>query len=117
MRPGAAMLLALVALALAGAAPAHATTYPAGLEDRTVADNNTASAETVVLGSMGTPPCPAPSNTVDCIPADNDSHSIGTVRSAPDGTLWLGSGDGADWSRVDPVALRTYDEQSFAGKI
>jgi glucose/arabinose dehydrogenase len=83
----------------------------------TVNDNNTASAEVTILGSVGTPPCPAPSNTVDCIPADNDSHSIGTVRSDPDGTLWLGSGDGADWSRVDPLALRVYDEQSFAGKI
>ena len=83
----------------------------------TVADNNTASAETVILGSMGTPPCPAPSNTADCIPADMDSHSIGTVRSAPDGTLWLGNGDASDWSRVDPMALRTYNEQSLAGKI
>ena len=83
----------------------------------TVNDNNTASAETTILGSVSTPPCPAPSNTVDCIPADSDSHSIGTVRSAPDGTLWLGNGDGSDWSRVDPMALRTYDEQSFAGKI
>ena len=83
----------------------------------TVNDNNTASSETVLLGGVGTPPCPAPSNTVDCIPADGDSHSIGTVRSAPDGTLWAGSGDGADWSKVDPLAVRTYDEQSFAGKI
>ena len=83
----------------------------------TVNNDNTASAEVTILGSQGTPPCPTPSNTVDCIPADNDSHSIGTVRSDTDGTLWLGSGDGADWSRVDPVALRTYDEQSFAGKI
>ncbi len=83
----------------------------------TVNDNNTASAEVTILGSVGTPPCPAPSNTVDCIPADSDSHSIGTVRSDADGTLWLGSGDGSDWSRVDPRALRTYDEQSFAGKI
>ena len=83
----------------------------------TVNANNTASAETVILGSIGTPPCPAPSNTVDCIPADSDSHSIGTVRSAPDGTLWLGSGDGVRLRSVDPRALRTYDEQSFAGKI
>ncbi len=83
----------------------------------TVNDDNTASGETVLLGSIGTPPCPTPNNAVDCIPADEDSHAIGTVRSAPDGTLWLGSGDAASWSRVDPVALRTYDEQTMAGKI
>jgi glucose/arabinose dehydrogenase/PKD repeat protein len=83
----------------------------------TVSDTNTASAETVIMGSVGTPPCPAPSNTVDCIPSDLDSHSIGTVRSDPDGTLWAGTGDSRDWSKVDPVALRTYNEQSFSGKI
>ena len=59
-----------------------------------------------ITAPHNTPPCPAPSNTVDCIPADSDSHSIGTVRSAPDGTLWVGNGDGSDWSRVDPRALR-----------
>src|SRR5439155_1522115 len=32
-------------------------------------------------------------------------------------TLWLGNGDASDWTKVDPMALRTYDEQSFAGKI
>ena len=42
---------------------------------------------------MSRGPCPAPSNTLDCIPADGLSHSIGTVLSAPDGTLWIGSGD------------------------
>ncbi len=83
----------------------------------TVNDNNTASAESVILGSVSTPPCPTPSNTVDCIPSDMDSHSIGTVRSAPDGTIWLGNGDGSDWSKVDPMALRTYNEQSLSGKI
>ena len=49
---------------------------------------------------------------VDCIPSDGLSHSIGTVRSAPDGTLWVGNGDAASFSTVDPLAFRTYDEQS-----
>jgi glucose/arabinose dehydrogenase len=83
----------------------------------TVNDDNTVSDETVILGTVSDPPCPVPSNTVDCIPSDMDSHSIGTVKSAPDGTLWLGNGDASDWSKVDPLALRTYDEQSLAGKI
>jgi glucose/arabinose dehydrogenase/PKD repeat protein len=84
----------------------------------TVNDDNTVSGdESVVLGSISTPPCPPPSNTSDCIPSDGDSHAIGTVRSAPDGTLWVGSGDASDWSKPDPTALRSYDEQSLAGKI
>ena len=80
-------------------------------------DQTSASGETVLAGSVSDPPCPSPSNTLDCIAADSDSHSIGTVRSAADGTLWFGMGDGSDWSRVDPRALRTYDEQAFNGKI
>jgi glucose/arabinose dehydrogenase/PKD repeat protein len=83
----------------------------------TVSSNNTASAETVLVGSIGAAPCPAPSNMSDCIPSDGGSHSIGTVRSAPDGTVWAGSGDGSDYGRVDERALRTHDEQSFAGKL
>ena len=83
----------------------------------TVNSNNTASGETVLVGSVGAAPCPAPSNTSDCIPSDGGSHSIGTVRSAPDGTIWAGSGDGADYGGVDERALRAHDEQSFAGKL
>jgi glucose/arabinose dehydrogenase/PKD repeat protein len=83
----------------------------------TVNNDNTASAEVTLLGTVGTPPCPPPANNIDCIPADSDSHSIGTVRSDTDGTLFVGNGDGSDWSRVDPQALRTYDETSLSGKI
>ena len=71
---------------------------------------------TTILGSHDGP-CPAPSNTVDCIPSEGFSHSIGSVRSAPDGTLWVGSGDASSLNFVDELALRTYDTQSMAGKI
>jgi glucose/arabinose dehydrogenase/chitodextrinase len=83
----------------------------------TIGADNSVSAETTVLGSYNSGPCPSPSNTIDCIPSDGLSHSIGTVLSAPDGTLWIGSGDAADYNRVDPLAFRTYDERSMAGKI
>ncbi len=81
-----------------------------------MAANGDLGAGTTILGSYSGA-CPAPSNTVDCIPSEEDSHSIGTVRSAPDGTLYVGSGDAAAYGRVDPLALRTYDERSLAGKI
>ena len=73
--------------------------------------------ETVVVGSVAQSPCPAPADTVDCIPADGFSHAIGTVRADPDGTLWLGSGDATSWRGADAQALRTYDEHSMSGKI
>ena len=39
------------------------------------------------------------------------------MRSAPDGTLWVGNGDAASFNIVDPLALRTYDERGLAGKL
>lgn len=83
----------------------------------TIGANNSVSAPQVVLGSYVSGPCPAASNTLDCLPADGLSHSIGTVISAPDGTLWIGNGDAADYNVVDPLAFRTYDPASMAGKI
>lgn len=78
--------------------------------------------EVVLLGkevpSDPNAPCPPPSNGSDCLPADSPHHTIGTVISDPvDGTLWVGAGDGADWSTVNSVAFRTYDEQSYSGKV
>jgi PKD repeat protein len=83
----------------------------------TVNANNTASAETVLVGTSPLQPCPVAANILDCIPADSTTHSIGTVRSDADGTLWFGSGDGSDYGGVDVRAFRTYDEQTYAGKI
>lgn len=73
--------------------------------------------EKVILGTYTSGPCPAPANNVDCIPSDYDSHSIGTVRTFRDGTLFVGSGDGASYNEADPRALRALNEQSLAGKI
>jgi glucose/arabinose dehydrogenase len=84
----------------------------------TVSSQNTAGPETLLLGSYASGPCPTASNTLDCIPSNGLSHSIGTVRVDPnDGTLWVGVGDSASYTTVDELAFRTYDEKSFAGKI
>jgi PKD repeat protein/glucose/arabinose dehydrogenase len=73
--------------------------------------------ETVILGKDSSEPCPEPDNTLDCITADYYWHTIGTVRSDPtDGTLWLGNGDSHGFG-VDELSWRTYDPNSFAGKI
>jgi glucose/arabinose dehydrogenase len=79
--------------------------------------DNDVSEQTTILGSYDAGTCPVPSNALDCMPSNSDSHAIGTVRSAPDGTLFLGAGDASSYSGVDQLAFRTYDEQSLAGKI
>ncbi len=53
----------------------------------------------------------------DCLPADETSHTIGTVRFGTDGALFVGNGDGTNFSRVEPYAVRALDVNSMAGKI
>ena len=53
----------------------------------------------------------------DCIPSDENSHTIGTVTFAPDGSLLVSSGDGSNYSAVDPRALRAQLLDSLAGKV
>jgi len=106
---------------------------PSNLDDETIetvsqlmrvkiGPDNSILEQKVILGTYTQGACPttdpaAPSYAVDCIPADSGSHSIGTVRSAPDGTLYLGSGDSSGYGSADPLAFRTYNENSYAGKI
>jgi len=53
----------------------------------------------------------------DCIPSDENSHTIGTVVFAPDGSLFVSSGDGSNYGGVDARALRAQNLDSLAGKI
>jgi glucose/arabinose dehydrogenase len=71
-----------------------------------------AGSETVILGSVGTPPCSAQPPGSDCIPADGSSHTIGSIVFAPDGTLYLGNGDGS--TRASPIRSRCAPRTSTA---
>ncbi len=53
----------------------------------------------------------------DCLPSDELSHSIGTVRFGLDGSLFVSNGEGANYTRVEPYATRALDVDSLAGKI
>ncbi len=53
----------------------------------------------------------------DCIPADSEAHSIGSVRFGIDGRLYVSVGDASSASLTDPRALRAQDLDSLAGKI
>ncbi len=90
-------------------------TYVVVNPDDTV--QNPSDPEHVVLGTDETTPCPPPSNTLDCFPADALWHSVGTVRAAADGTLWVGNGESTNASTNPQLSLRAQNDVSYAGKI
>ncbi len=53
----------------------------------------------------------------DCLPADAVTHTVGSIGFGPDGALFITQGDSATDSRVDSRAYRSFDLDSFAGKI
>ena len=63
------------------------------------------------------PSCENLASSADCIPTDDISHSIGSVRFASDGTLFVSTGDGASFNFVDDRALRSQNIDSLAGKM
>jgi glucose/arabinose dehydrogenase len=68
--------------------------------------------------NSATPSCGPVGNYVqDCLPADELSHTIGTVRFGTDGSLFVGNGDGASWVGVKDYTVRALDVDSLAGKI
>jgi glucose/arabinose dehydrogenase/PKD repeat protein len=73
--------------------------------------------ETVILGSVGTPPCSSQPAGADCIGFDIDSHTAGTLRFARDGTLFVSLGDGASYTQADVLALRAQSLDHYEGKI
>lgn len=53
----------------------------------------------------------------DCLPIDENTHTIGTVAFGTDGSLFVSNGDGSYHGRVGPTTLRAQDLNSLAGKI
>ncbi|MBI2723561.1 MAG: PQQ-dependent sugar dehydrogenase [Chloroflexi bacterium] len=70
-----------------------------------------------VVGTPATPSCDQLDLTLDCIPSDYDSHSMGNIKFGPDGMLYVATGDGASYATVDSRALRALDINRLAGKI
>ena len=69
------------------------------------------------FASCMSPKTPTGTPVEDCIASDEDSHSIGTVVFAPDGSLFVTSGDGSNYDSVDPRALRAQSRDSLNGKV
>ncbi len=53
----------------------------------------------------------------DCIPSDEISHSIGTLRFGNDGSLFVSSGDGGSFVSAQHYNVRAVDPDSLAGKV
>ncbi|HEX6752916.1 MAG TPA: PQQ-dependent sugar dehydrogenase [Solirubrobacterales bacterium] len=65
--------------------------------------------------------CP-PGPGSDCLPSDAYTHSAGSLQIGSDGMLWISTPDGASpegpgTGGTDPLALRSVDPDSLAGKI
>jgi glucose/arabinose dehydrogenase len=56
-------------------------------------------------------------NIRDYLATDSTTHSIGSVKFAPDGSLFVSNGDGASFGRVDPRGTRVQDLDNLSGKI
>jgi glucose/arabinose dehydrogenase len=92
--------------------------------DDSVVGGTNSPTETTILGSKQDPlndstngDCGPAANDNNCIPSEGTSHSIGTVRVAPDGTLFVGTGDGNDFLRTDPLTRFDDNPLTFRGKI
>jgi Domain of unknown function (DUF4347)/NPCBM/NEW2 domain/Glucose / Sorbosone dehydrogenase/FG-GAP-like repeat/Calx-beta domain len=56
-------------------------------------------------------------NIRDYLAGDSDSHSIGQVQFAPDGSLYVTVGDGTSYNSVDSRSIRVQDVDSLSGKL
>lgn len=73
--------------------------------------------ERVVLGRAGRRSCTDLPRGADCIPCDRD-HRGGDIELAPDGSLYVVTGEGWDGSAgFSPLPLRAQDLDSLGGKL
>ncbi|MBI3973851.1 MAG: PQQ-dependent sugar dehydrogenase, partial [Chloroflexi bacterium] len=80
-------------------------------------DTAAPSSEVVLLGKTVGSSCNNFPAGTDCIPSDAPSHSIGNVKFAADGTLFVTAGDAGHFNAVNDHALRAQDLDSLAGKV
>ncbi len=76
-----------------------------------------AGSEVVLLGQIGIGPCGQYPDGTDCMGSDSSAHTVGTVRFAPDGKLYVGMGDGAAYTFADVLSLRSQNLNTYNGKI
>lgn len=70
-----------------------------------------------VVGDAARPSCDTFAAGADCLVSDEISHSIGSLRFASDGTLFVSVGDGASFNFADDKAMRVQNLDLLAGKL
>lgn len=85
---------------------------------RFVLSNDALTDEHVILGAGAESKygCKRLSPSADCIPAPADHIGTG-IAFAPDGTLFVGTGDGGGQERVEPTAFNAQNPDALGGKI
>ncbi|MEO1497910.1 MAG: PA14 domain-containing protein [Planctomycetota bacterium] len=53
----------------------------------------------------------------DILITDSQSHTIGALAFAPDGSLYVSNGDGTSYGRTDPRTIRTQQLDNLSGKV
>jgi len=82
-----------------------------------VGDTASPASEVVILGTTVGRSCNDFPAGTDCLPSDGASHSIGGIRFASDGTMFVTVGDAASFNVVTTDALRSQNLDSLAGKL
>jgi glucose/arabinose dehydrogenase len=79
-------------------------------------DRASLASEVVILGRAGRGSCASLPVERDCIPADG-THMGGALDFAPDGTLFVGTGDGELGKKYEPGAHQAQNLDALTGKI
>ncbi len=97
--------------------PTSTTPTTARFVRYTLSGTGDAENPTVLLGAVQGRSCSLLPSSADCLPSDLD-HLGAQVAFAPDGTLYLSTGDGGGYdSRVETSALRAQDVNALDGKV
>lgn len=72
--------------------------------------------EKVIVGTDGSRPCLAQPATADCLPSELDVDGA-DIAFAPDGTLFISTGYGGGFERVERSAMLAEDVDTLGGKI
>ncbi|NUU24812.1 MAG: PKD domain-containing protein, partial [Streptomycetaceae bacterium] len=107
--------LGLVGVAVAHDYAASRTVYTARVV--TVAGAWRLRAEAWTVTGTGEPAGLADGRILIDLPAGSTTHTLTTIVPANDGSLWISIGDSADFTRVDPLALRAQDLDQGYGKL
>jgi glucose/arabinose dehydrogenase/endonuclease YncB( thermonuclease family) len=86
---------------------------------RFTANGDTAalSTEQVIVGQVVGATCNSFATGTDCIPSDQPSHSVGNIRFAGDGSMFVTIGDASSFNIVDDNALRVQNLDLLNGKM